>query len=758
MTNVPVSITAQNTLNGIERSPDDGSINSSIQNQTIITNTIDGGNVVVSGEIIPEARSRPVMVEAYNCRPDTDYIRCIFGNDDTLDILDTEIFFNSFVDFRGNPTGLTENWDQWKGSSLTDAETGQIVQFIKTDSNGYARFGIQVPKGTPVGDSVVEIFYEGDIFAGVGGKDTRANAIYRAYGLNLDLEPNIITTQTIELPDNNNPPEPPEPPPTPPPEPVVYNCDDRLTRAQMVELGPSIRESLENARIRVNFVPDFTVNPKEYVIKCIPRGVDPVAQSWRSYSSKRSISGIGVYFQTKAGNGAAVTLEVREMINGYPGPKIIPGTIVTLNPDQVNISSDSSVETRFNFGSPVILEANTNYCYVIKAYSTEYQLYTSVLGEDDILTGNKIDKNPVLGSMFISQNDYTWTAVQDQDLKFNIYEANFQSDGANEYINLTPLTGADAYQLIQRTSQFTLGSTELIPENTGINWYYKYDQVEEGPLSRSKGLTPEWRLFRPGFNMDLQNLTSQVLLRVEFTGGTLSPVIDRERAGIFFLRNLTTGNWISDIAEFSSITPENVKPNKFKGLFRFKAPTNTMIKVYLSINDDLENENDTLWREVVTITNSGGVVESGETTFTVDTVTDYLILDEPIGFKTGQSVTFSDVVGAPELVGEKYVRPVSNDYVQVYNSEADAINDVNPLDISAGSGNIIRSSFARYNESVLSGGVKEAQFDYDCTGVLNLQQKEGVNTAMVKIELNVDEGYEAKTPLVYPLEFIFIRS
>ena len=756
------STTTNTVLTDIERELSDGTVQSGVRTTITTTTTQNLGDRVVDVSLAPFARQRTVIVTLRNMRPSTDYLHVYFNGDNALDLLDTEIFFQNYVNERDEPIGLTENWDQWKGSTIINAETSEVAQFVQTDGNGFARFAIRIPPNTHIGDSVIEVIYEGDTYAGVGGRDTRANAKYRAYGLNQQTEPTILTTQNIDTRDTFEPPPVPEPPPQPPP-PVSdsIQCGSLLTEDQVREAGG------QEAIVRALLTPQNTVRLRRdisqqnlWVVQCFPRrgGVDPLAQSFTTFDESTYISSIDLWFQTKPESGPAVTLQIREMVNGFPGPKIVPGSTLTLNPEDVNISTDASARTRFRFTDPVYLEANTNYCFVILAFSTAYQVWTSELGDVDITTGNRIDRQPVLGSLFTSQNNVTWTPEQNFDLKFRINSCNFSSDGVNEFINFRPMTGADAYQLIQRTSQLTLGSNQIVHPNTDIRWYYRFDRTTEGTTSVSQGITPEWRLFQPGVNLDLQNLTSQVLLRMEFSGGTLSPVVDRERAGIVFLRNLNQGNYITRTMEFSSINPENLRPDRVRGLFVYRAPTNTSIRVFFAVNQDVSNESDIQWREVVTITGAGGSTENGQTTFTVDPATDTLILDEEIGFFTGQSVNFTGITGAPELTGTLYVRPLTSTNLRIYNSAADALNDTNPITISAGSGTIIRESFARYSEAVLPGGWTEAQFDYNFSGILNEQQSEGINQFKARIELEVDEGFEARTPLVRQLRMIAVRG
>ena len=55
-------------------------------------------------------------------------------------------------------------------------------------------------------------------------------------------------------------------------------------------------------------------------------------------------------------------------------------------------------------------------------------MYTARMGQKTIDDARLISKQPYLGSMFKSQNSSTWTAEQNEDVKFNIKFCNFTED------------------------------------------------------------------------------------------------------------------------------------------------------------------------------------------------------------------------------------------------------------------------------------------------------------------------------------------
>ena len=167
-------------------------------------------------------------------------------------------------------------------------------------------------------------------------------------------------------------------------------------------------------------------NPYDKQYKTNLCWLDPLAQSFLvDNQSGVYTTSVELFFRTKSTNGAPVRVEIRNMVNGYPGPIIVPMSVVSKNPSEINISEDGTSGTTFEFESPVYLEGNTDYCVVIIANSDEYECWVSRMGDTEISTGEQITAQPSLGSLFKSQNASTWTAEQMEDLKYNLNIASF---------------------------------------------------------------------------------------------------------------------------------------------------------------------------------------------------------------------------------------------------------------------------------------------------------------------------------------------
>jgi hypothetical protein len=189
---------------------------------------------------------------------------------------------------------------------------------------------------------------------------------------------------------------------------------------------------------------------------------DPLAQTFLiEQKGGCFLSKVDIFFATKD-EKIPVMLEIREVVNGYPGKRVLPFSRVTLKPEQVSLSANTvtldgvsvnkyDTATTFTFPSPVYVQENTEYCIVLASDSNAYKVWISQVGEQMPGTARTISEQPYLGSLFKSQNASTWTADQTQDLKFVLYRAKFNTSvQANvEYVNdLIPLQtlGTDPFE------------------------------------------------------------------------------------------------------------------------------------------------------------------------------------------------------------------------------------------------------------------------------------------------------------------------
>ena len=155
--------------------------------------------------------------------------------------------------------------------------------------------------------------------------------------------------------------------------------------------------------------------------------IDPIAQTFLVDDvGGVFVTSIECYFQSKDAN-IPVTMQIREVVNGYPSRTIVPFGEVVLNPSSVNISADATTATKFTFPSPVYLQEKTEYSFCLLSNCDSYNAYVATLGETQIGSDRTISSNPYAGVFFKSQNGSTWTADQTTDIKFKINRAQFSN-------------------------------------------------------------------------------------------------------------------------------------------------------------------------------------------------------------------------------------------------------------------------------------------------------------------------------------------
>ena len=166
---------------------------------------------------------------------------------------------------------------------------------------------------------------------------------------------------------------------------------------------------------------------------------DPLAQSFRVNQDENPagvfLTKCDIFFRTKDDMDIPVNFSIRTMQNGVPTQVIVPMTEVILDPNDVSISTDGSVATTFQFRAPVYLEPNIEYAMVLLSNSAKYSVYISRVGETDLINNTYVANQPLLGSLFKSQNASTWEPSQWDDLKFTLYRADFISEGTVEFYN-----------------------------------------------------------------------------------------------------------------------------------------------------------------------------------------------------------------------------------------------------------------------------------------------------------------------------------
>lgn len=194
---------------------------------------------------------------------------------------------------------------------------------------------------------------------------------------------------------------------------------------------------------------------------------DPLAQSFTAISGTQSdgvfITKLDLFFGRKSTN-LGVTVQIREMDGGFPTKYILPYASKTLQSSSVNVSDDASVATTFEFEAPVFLKNNTQYAITILPVGNngDYAVWTGGLGEIDVSSGALITKQPLVGVLFASSDNVSWDTHQNEDLKFKLYKAKFDTSiTGTVYVNNSDMEffHADEWAGKFRIGEKVLGET-----------------------------------------------------------------------------------------------------------------------------------------------------------------------------------------------------------------------------------------------------------------------------------------------------------
>jgi hypothetical protein len=274
------------------------------------------------------------------------------------------------------------------------------------------------------------------------------------------------------------------------------------------------RQSLVNAVRNAEIVQE-TVQDSQTIIETSQRVIsdtgwyDPLAQTFLVDNKGGAfLTKVDIFFASKD-TQIPVTMEIREVVNGYPGKRVLPFSRVTLKPEQVNLSTNLvdldgvatpkyDTATSFEFKSPVYVQDAGEYCIVLISDSNKYKCWISQVGDTVPGTSRTISEQPYAGSLFKSQNASTWTTDQTQDLKFTIHRAKFDTSavGTIQFVNdvlpyttlekdpFQVVTGSNIVRVWHKDHGLTDGSKVILSGATGT-----LNGIPSSELNGSKTVT-----------------------------------------------------------------------------------------------------------------------------------------------------------------------------------------------------------------------------------------------------------------------------
>ena len=418
---------------------------------------------VVSTSVIPYIRSRNILVQAHKLKPSTRFYPYFDGVDvssyctpaQKLVYTPTSGTFNYKVNV-GGQGGANER--RIAGDSQVCLNTGDVIT-NSTNTASAVVVNVYIDENNAYCLSVVNVkgtFANGQTISG-------SNSTAQGTVISITPASNLVTTSTGDVEFLFN----------------IPNTDAVRFRTGTREfklVDSSTYSGDYTSRGIANYEATGTLTTKQATVNAVRNGqivqeqappetktvyntsyrvtsdtgwYDPLAQSFLVQQKGGAfLTSIDVFFATKD-DKLPVTLQVREMVNGVPGKTILPFSVVTKRAVDVNLSANYvtmpdgtqkhsyDTPTTFTFESPVYVQDNTEYCFVLQSDSNGYNVWVSYMGDQIPGSGRTISEQPYAGVMFKSQNASTWTQDDNADIKFTINRAVFNTSvvGDVEFVN-----------------------------------------------------------------------------------------------------------------------------------------------------------------------------------------------------------------------------------------------------------------------------------------------------------------------------------
>lgn len=483
------------------------------------TQTQSAGTSVRNVNLVPFMRSRIVDFKAVGMKPNSKVYAFFDGEDVNAYCRSTDSSF-------ANPSAY--------GTQLVVDANGEVYGQFRIPNNSTLRFRV----GTK------EFILSDNLLGrtGTGETTTFARDEYTASGLQQSVSetiistrsPKIVSTTTAETRTvsrtNRSENFAPDPPP-----PVIPR-----------EFTESFFPFEANGINPLDFFPDDIDGLWASLDEGADGADDPVAQTFeidtngigRFQSTQNStgafISKVDLYFQQKD-DTYGISVQIREVdaSSGYITPRILPFGQIDVPASDVNVSDDASAVTTVTFPTPIYVKSGEQYAIVLKpiANNPNYAIWTARIGDEDINTGEKISAQPASGVFFASSNDKTWNAIQEEDLKYTLYVANFGQNAQGttllntlqrEYIKLENASadfntiGATVNGETTLTLATNIGGANnsgdfLVGETSGANGTITYITGNDYRLKDVNGT------FNSGENAKLNNTTTKAKINAQET-------------------------------------------------------------------------------------------------------------------------------------------------------------------------------------------------------------------------------------------------
>lgn len=361
-------------------------------------------------------------------------------------------------------------------NSTSVAPTGAQGAELRADSNGNLAGIFNLPAETfYVGQRLLKIMDVPNI-ASEPSAVSFASAAYNAYNINIDHQQVSISTKQL----------------------------DPVTVDWRTYWAGTLSSAVTGVSTSISST--FVADPPP------PDSGDPLAQTFlipedvSGQTDGVHISHVQVYFASAAAN-RGVVLQIRDVVNGYPGPNILPFATKRLPPEQIITSTTSTLGTEFRFDTPVFLNSAKEYAIVImpEGNSPDFYIWTGAAGEVDVNNPDVRAKTDWgRGQLFTSVNNSAWKPQSFEDIKFSLHRAEFTPNSVGtvtlapdnyEFLTLDAVSGSftRGERIAQRSSTYNVG--DVVTSNTartisGVSTLYGADLSSGDTILITYGINP----------------------------------------------------------------------------------------------------------------------------------------------------------------------------------------------------------------------------------------------------------------------------
>jgi len=433
------------------------------------------GSKVIARAVIPYIRSRNIAFEGHGFYPNT-RVYAFFDN-----------------------KAVSKYCTPGVGYSTNDESIVQGVAMV-ISASGLIKGTFQIPNPLAAGNPV---WQSGELQFRLTSSDTNTTSIdpatagetiYYAKGILETEQETILAVRNAEVVRRS----------------VSENTSRSSSTSQILSVSPNVAAATDGDD---GWDGDGGTDPlaQTFFIEELPVAVDTTSEGTQQTPGV-FITSIDIFFAEKD-DLLQTSLEIRNVVNGTPGTKVIPFGRVAKQPSEINLSQTATVATTYTFPSPVYLMNNTEYCFVMKSHSPNHKVWISRMGETEIGGSRQVSKQPHSGVMFKSHNNRTWAPSLMEDVKYVMRRAKFDigTPGVVDLIN----SDVEVKALQDNPLTFENGSTTLRVKQPDHHMYSTANNVtisgvkSNAVTTLNGAISPESTSFLLASNSDFDDTTGK---------------------------------------------------------------------------------------------------------------------------------------------------------------------------------------------------------------------------------------------------------